>query len=109
MMEETDVVRALSALAQPLRLQVFRALVVVGHAGLTPGAIQEALGVPPATLSFHLKELVNAGLVTQERASRNLIYRAAYTQMNAVLAYLTENCCQGAECIVASDADSCGC
>lgn len=99
-MESNDVVKALAALAQPLRLQVFRALVVVGDAGLTPGAIQEGLGVPPATLSFHLKELVNAGLVTQERASRNLIYRAAYGQMNALLSYLTENCCQGAGCAV---------
>jgi DNA-binding transcriptional ArsR family regulator len=97
-MEENQVVKALGALAQPLRLQVFRALVVVGDAGLTPGAMQEALGVPPATLSFHLKELVHAGLVTQERASRNLIYRAAYGQMNALLAYLTDNCCQGAPC-----------
>lgn len=95
---EPDVIKALAALAQPLRLQVFRALVVVGDAGLTPGAMQEGLGVAPATLSFHLKELVNAGLVTQERVSRNLVYRAHYAQMNAVLGYLTENCCQGASC-----------
>jgi DNA-binding transcriptional ArsR family regulator len=108
MMEENDVIKALSALAQPMRLQVFRALVVVGDSGLTPGAIHEAIGVPPATLSFHLKELVHAGLVTQERASRNLIYRAAYGRMNEVLGYLTENCCQGAECAVDSSA-ACGC
>lgn len=107
-MEEQTVIKALGALAQPLRLQVFRALVVVGNAGLTPGAIQEALGVPAATLSFHLKELVNAGLVTQERASRNLIYRAAYDQMNAVLAYLTENCCQGTGCEVEAGS-ACAC
>lgn len=100
MMEENDVVKALGALAQPLRLQVFRALVVVGESGLTPGAIQEGLGVPAATLSFHLKELVASGLVTQERASRNLIYRAAYDRMNALLGYLTENCCQGESCAV---------
>ena len=106
-MEESDVIKSLAALAQPLRLQVFRALVVVGDAGLTPGAIQEALGVPPATLSFHLKELVNAGLVTQERASRNLIYRAHYERMNAVLGYLTENCCQGAACTTTTP--PCGC
>ncbi len=98
-MESTAVVRSLAALAQPLRLQVFRALVVAGQAGLTPGTMAEGLGVPAATLSFHLKELVHAGLVTQERASRNLIYRAAYGHMNALLAYLTENCCQGAECL----------
>lgn len=106
-MEENEVIRGLAALAQPLRLQVFRALVVVGEPGLTPGAIQEALGVAPATLSFHLKELVNAGLVTQERASRNLIYRASYERMNGLLAYLTENCCQGADCGVQGGATSC--
>ena len=107
-MNEKAVVKALAALAQPLRLQVFRALVVVGDAGLTPGAIQEGLGVAPATLSFHLKELVHAGLVTQERASRNLIYRAHYAHMNGVLGYLTENCCQGAACAVGSTA-ACKC
>lgn len=107
-MDETAVVKALAALAQPLRLQVFRALVVVGDAGLTPGAIQEGLGVAPATLSFHLKELVNAGLVTQERASRNLIYRARYDSMNALLGYLTENCCQGTACAAPTAAPCCG-
>lgn len=108
-MEENEVIKGLAALAQPLRLQVFRALVVVGDAGLTPGAIHDALGTPPATLSFHLKELVNAGLVTQERASRNLIYRANYERMNGLLGYLTENCCQGEACAVESTAASCGC
>ncbi|XHS77501.1 ArsR/SmtB family transcription factor [Burkholderiaceae bacterium UC74_6] len=108
-MEENDVIKSLAALAQPLRLQVFRALVVVGDPGLTPGAIQEALGVPAATLSFHLKELVNAGLVTQERASRNLIYRANYERMNGLLGYLTENCCQGEACAVPAGGASCGC
>jgi DNA-binding transcriptional ArsR family regulator len=108
-MEEADIVRALGALAQPLRLQVFRALVVVGDVGLTPGAIQEALGVPAATLSFHLKELVASGLVTQERASRNLIYRAAYARMNELLGYLTKNCCQGEFCDVDPTSTGCGC
>ena len=98
-MEEKDVVRSLAALAQPVRLQVFRALVVAGETGLTPGTMAEALAIPPNTLSFHLKELANAGLVTQERASRNLIYRAAFEHMNALLGYLTENCCQGAGCL----------
>lgn len=98
-MEENDVVKSLAALAQPVRLQVFRALVVTGKAGLTPGTMAEALNIPANTLSFHLKELTHAGLVTQERASRNIIYRAAYTHMNALLAYLTENCCQGVECL----------
>lgn len=98
-MDEKDVVKALAALAQPVRLRVFRALIVVGQGGLTPGTIAEALGIPAATLSFHLKELVNSGLVTQERASRNLIYRAAYDRMNGLLAYLTDNCCRGADCL----------
>ena len=98
-MEENDVVRSLAALAHPARLQVFRALVVVGQQGLTPGTIAEALGVPAATLSFHLKELVHAGLVTQERLGRNLVYRAAYDRMNGVLGYLTAHCCQGTECL----------
>ena len=106
-MEEKDVVRSLAALAQPARLQAFRALVVAGQEGLTPGALAEALGLPASTLSFHLKELTNAGLVSQERDGRNLIYRAAFEQMNALLAYLTENCCQGAGCLPA--AKSCGC
>ena len=99
-MESTAVVQALAALAHPIRLEVFRALVVAGQRGLTPGVIQEALGVAPATLSFHLKELANSGLVTQERASRYLIYRAVYDNMNALLGYLTDNCCQGAACAV---------
>ena len=106
-MEEKDVVRSLAALAQPARLQAFRALVVAGQEGLTPGALAEALGLPASTLSFHLKELTNAGLVSQERDGRNLIYRAAFEQMNGLLAYLTENCCQGAGCLPA--AKSCGC
>ena len=104
-MEETHVIRSLAALAQPVRLQVFRALVVRGSEGLTPGTIAEGLGIPANTLSFHLKELTHAGLVTQERSSRNIIYRAAFGHMNALLGYLTENCCQGTGCLV--DAESC--
>lgn len=95
-MEQDDVVRSLAALAQPVRLQVFRALVVRGPDGLTPGAMSEGLGIPANTLSFHLKELTHAGLVSQERSSRNIIYRAAFDRMNGLLAYLTENCCRGA-------------
>ncbi|MGM9482275.1 ArsR/SmtB family transcription factor [Roseateles sp. NT4] len=106
-MDEQDVIKALAALAQPVRLKVFRALVVTGEAGLTPGTMAEALGMPANTLSFHLKELVNAGLVTQERSSRNLIYRAAYERMNGVLGYLTENCCQGASCAVPAKGNTC--
>lgn len=97
-MNEEIVILSLAALAHPLRLKVFRALVVSGSSGLTPGVMQEGLGVPATTLSFHLKELTNAGLVAVERASRNLVYRASYTHMNAVLGYLMENCCQGEAC-----------
>lgn len=108
-MESKEVVQALGALAHPIRLEVFRALVVAGQSGLTPGVMQETLDTAPATLSFHLKELMNSGLVTQERASRNLIYRAAYDNMNALLSYLTENCCQGAACAVDATSDNCKC
>ncbi|MBN3855078.1 helix-turn-helix transcriptional regulator [Paraburkholderia sp. Ac-20340] len=107
-MEEKDIVRALAALAHDLRLRVFRMLVVAGPEGLTPGTIATQLDVPNATLSFHLKELMNAALVTQERDGRTLIYRAAYEQMNAVLGFLTENCCQGQPCL-SPDAGSCQC
>lgn len=98
-MEETEAIRALAALGQPQRLRIFRALVVGGKDGRTPGRLVESLGIPPASLSFHLKELVNSGLVTQERASRNLIYRAAYDRVNSLLGYLTENCCEGRVCL----------
>lgn len=103
-MEQDNVVRALAALGQVHRLEVFRALVVAGPAGLTPGTISDALGIPAATLSFHLKELAAAGLVTQERASRHLIYRADYERMNGLLLYLTDNCCEGRPCVEASAA-----
>ncbi|MDB5947230.1 MAG: ArsR family transcriptional regulator [Ramlibacter sp.] len=109
-MDETAVIKALAALAQPVRLQVFRALVVAGRQGMTPGTMAQGLGIAPNALSFHLKELAHAGLVTQERASRNIIYRAAFDQMNSVLGYLTENCCQGVECAaVGQSAGSCAC
>jgi ArsR family transcriptional regulator len=109
-MEEFEVIKALAALAHSVRLKVFRALVVTGKAGLTPGTIAQALGIPLNTLSFHLKELSVAGLVTQERASRNIVYRAEYDRMNGLLGYLTENCCAGAECAVETSASTvCGC
>ena len=107
-MKEIDVVRALAALAQAVRLRVFRALVVAGHEGLTPGAMAEQLAVAPNTLSFHLKELVHAGLIGQERQGRNLIYRASFDTMNELLGYLTDHCCQGRPCL-APDAVSCNC
>jgi DNA-binding transcriptional ArsR family regulator len=107
-MEEQQVVRALAALAQAHRLKVFRLLVVAGPHGLTPGAISEALELPAATLSFHLKELSNAGLVTQERIGRNVVYRAAFDHMNELLAFLTVNCCKGENCLPASST-ACAC
>lgn len=106
-MTEIEAVRALGALAQGSRLQIFRALVVAGQGGLTPSRLSEALGVPGTALSFHLKELLGAALVSQERDGRNLIYRADFTHMNGLLAYLTEHCCQGAACEVAEGAVGC--
>lgn len=108
-MNEDEVVKALAALAHPVRLQVFRALVVSGPAGLTPGVMQEGLGIPGTTLSFHLKELSAAGLVSQERASRNLVYRAAYDQMNGLIGFLTDNCCAGTACAVEPASAACRC
>lgn len=98
-MKEQDVVKSLAALAQSVRLQVFRALVVAGPAGLTPSALSESLGVPGSALSFHLKELLHAELVSQERDGRHLIYRAAFERMNGLLSYLSDNCCQGQPCV----------
>ena len=92
--------QALAALAQVQRLRAFRALVVAGPQGLTPGAMAERLRMAPSALSFHLKELAHAGLVSSEPRGRNLIYRATFEQMNCLLAYLTEHCCQGASCEV---------
>ena len=106
-MEEQSVLKALTALSQAHRLRVFRALVVAGQAGLTPGQIAKAQQIPAATLSFHLKELVQAGLLTQERQGRSLIYRADFAQMNALLAFLTENCCQGDACAATPSAPCC--
>ena len=101
-MEDKDVIKALAALAQPSRLHIFRSLVVQGSDGLTPALLAEKLGMPANTLSFHLKELMHADLITQERSGRHLIYRAQYDRMNAVLAYLTQNCCQGQPCEVST-------
>jgi ArsR family transcriptional regulator len=97
-MTESEVVRSLAALAQEVRLRVFRALIVAGEDGLTPGTLSDQLEVPGNALSFHLKELTHAGLINQERQGRNLIYRASFATMNDLLGYLTENCCQGADC-----------
>jgi DNA-binding transcriptional ArsR family regulator len=97
-MEEKQAIASLAALAQPLRLRVFRALVGAGPEGMNPGALGALLGVAPSTLSFHLKELMLSGLVQQEREGRSLIYRASLEQMNALMEYLAAHCCLGAGC-----------
>jgi ArsR family transcriptional regulator, arsenate/arsenite/antimonite-responsive transcriptional repressor len=97
-MEEKTVVQSLSALAQPFRLRIFRALVVAGSAGSTPSVLSEQLTIPATTLSFHLKELTYAGLISQEREGRNIVYKAAFAQMTQLMGYLLENCCQGSSC-----------
>lgn len=107
-MESVVVIKALAALAQSSRLEIFRSLVVAAGTGLTPSVLAESLGIAPNTLSFHLKELVHADLVSQERIGRNLIYRAQYDRMNAVLGYLTQNCCQGQACLTET-ASRCDC
>ena len=97
-MKEEDAVKALAAMAQVHRLRVFRTLIVAGPSGLTPGALASELGLAATSLSFHLKELCHAGLVSQQREGRNLIYRAVYGQMTALLDYLTAHCCAGQAC-----------
>src|SRR5882757_6938384 len=95
-MDQKHAIGALGALAQETRLALFRLLVTCGPEGLPAGVIAERLGVLPSSLTFHLNQLHHAGLITQRRQSRQLIYAAEYGAMNALLAYLTENCCRGA-------------
>jgi ArsR family transcriptional regulator, arsenate/arsenite/antimonite-responsive transcriptional repressor len=97
-MKIKDVIAALAALAQETRLAIFRALVQQGPEGLAAGALADKLGVANATLSFHLKELSHAGLIGARQEGRFIYYTANYDTMNNVLGYLTENCCQGADC-----------
>ncbi|WP_370444575.1 ArsR/SmtB family transcription factor [Limnohabitans sp. Rim8] len=97
---DTQVVEALAALAQGQRLRAFRALVVAGKEGLTPSALAALLQIAPSALSFHLKNLSHAGLVSAEASGRNLIYRAEFARMNNLLTYLTQDCCQGQSCAV---------
>jgi DNA-binding transcriptional ArsR family regulator len=94
-MEKIAALAALGALAQESRLDIYRLLVEAGAGGLPAGQIGEKLGLPSATLAFHLKELKNSGLAHCTRNGRSLIYAAEYPTMNALLGYLTENCCQG--------------
>ena len=102
-MEAQPVIKALSALAQEHRLAAFRLLVQAGSEGMAAGALAEALGVPNSSLSFHLTQLTNAGLIIQRRASRSLIYSADYAAMNGLVGYLMENCCGGGICAPAAN------
>ena len=104
-MQADQTIRALGALAQEHRLAAFRLLVQAGPKGLPAGALAEALGLPPSSMSFHLAQLSNAGLVSQQRQSRSIIYAADFAAMNALLSYLTENCCAGADCSGAANGD----
>lgn len=106
--EESNAVNALAALAQTQRLRAFRALVVAGPAGLTPSDLSASLNMAPSALSFHLKALHHAGLVSIEPKGRQMIYRAEFERMNALLTYLTQDCCQGQSCaVVTASANTC--
>ena len=95
-MEKIDVVTALSALAQDNRLDVFRLLVQAGPKGMAAGELAEKLKLAPNTLTFHFDRLRNAGLISVRRDGRSMIYAARYENMNALIAFLTANCCEGA-------------
>jgi ArsR family transcriptional regulator len=97
-METTQAVEALAALAQASRLDIYRLLVQAGKEGMAAGSIGEALGVPPATLSFHLAQLVRAGLAKSRQDGRFVIYSADYQSMNGLVGFLTKNCCGGKSC-----------
>jgi ArsR family transcriptional regulator len=97
-MDSSATIRALAALAQEHRLAAFRLLVQAGQEGLPAGALAEKLGMASSSMSFHLAALAHAGLVSQRRQSRMIIYSANYAAMNGLMAYLTENCCGGQAC-----------
>lgn len=102
-MNSPAAVEALAALAQEHRLALFRLLVQAGGEGMPAGSIADALGIPNSSLSFHLGHLTRADLIKQRREGRSLVYSANYTRMNALLAYLVENCCSGATCTAAPE------
>lgn len=97
-MKADETIAAMAALAHAHRLAAFRLLVVAGPEGLPAGVVAETLGIPPSSLTFHLQQLFRAELITQRRLSRQLIYAANFATMNALVGYLTENCCGGAQC-----------
>ncbi len=102
-MEKSLVIKAMGALAQEHRLLAFRLLVQAGPDGVPAGSLAETIGVPSSTMSFHLAQLTHAGLVTQRRSGRSIIYAADFASMNELMGYLTENCCGGAPCLPAVD------
>jgi ArsR family transcriptional regulator, arsenate/arsenite/antimonite-responsive transcriptional repressor len=110
-METKEAVKALAALAQETRLSIFRLLVQAGPEGVPAGTIGETLEVPPATLSFHLKELSHASLVTSRQEGRFIYYSTDYVQMAALVTFLTQNCCQGMpqECLSVMETALGGC
>lgn len=97
-MENKTAVTTLSALAQESRLTIFRTLVQAGPEGMAAGKISETTGIPPSSLSFHLKEMAYAGLINSRQESRYIYYSANFKVMNELLAFLTENCCAGVAC-----------
>ena len=108
-MEPNQVVRALAAIAHESRLAVFRLLVSIGPDGLAAGTVAEMLGIAPSALSFHLKDLTQAGLLMQRPDGRRLIYSANFQAMQALIGYLTANCCQGEACAVDDNASCKSC
>jgi len=106
-METTQAIQALSALAQESRLAIFQLLIQQGPSGLAAGAIGDKLDLPPATLSFHLAGLVRAGLAQSRQDGRFVYYTASFENMNGLVAFLTENCCQGAACETTARARVC--
>lgn len=106
-MEIKNIVTALAAIAQSSRLAIFRLLVQAGSAGMTAGKISEAVGIPPSSLSFHLKELTHANMVHYRQDGRFVLYVVNFSTINALIAFLTKNCCAGQACELAfSPADS---
>ena len=97
-METNTALAALASLAQESRLAIFRALVAAGPQGLSAGAVSDVTGIPPSSLSFHFKELAHAGMVSSRQEGRFVIYTASFSTMNALIAFLTENCCGGTPC-----------
>lgn len=98
-MDTTQAVDKLAALAQETRLRIFRLLVEQGPQGLHAGAIAESLAIPPATLSFHVAHLARSGLITSRQEGRFIFYAAGFAAMDDLIAYLTDNCCQGGQCL----------